>query len=373
MSQQVLNGRGELNQAALRLKALGVARPLVVGGSQARRLPEALQSAPRFHGYHPNPDFSDALSGAALYRQAGCDGLLSIGGGSAMDTAKLIKALLSSDTPEDALHGRLTGALPVPHLAVPTSAGTGAEATFTAVCYVDGRKVSVAHPALLPEAVILDASLLDTLPLYHQKACAMDALCQGIESYWCSAATVESREVAINACLGVLRNLNAYLAGDAHAADAMLYASYASGVAIRQTRTTAAHAMSYQITKLLGYAHGHACMLTLPHLWRLMLRDAALSPRLNRLALALRFPGAEDAPLLLMGLLADTGMLPDRLPDEAQLTALASSVNPERLSNHPQALNASQLRAVYAAAFTPLQAEERAAALTLWRNYANAE
>ena len=114
----------------------------------------------------------------------------------------------------------------------------------------------------------MDSSLLDTLPLYHKKACALDALCQGIESYWAAAATAESRVHAERAILGVLRNMDAYLNGDAAAADEVLEAAYESGCAIRISRTTAAHAMSYQITKRIGPAHGHACILTLPHLWR---------------------------------------------------------------------------------------------------------
>ena len=118
--------------------------------------------------------------------------------------------------------------------------------------YENGQKISIGHPCLLPEGVILDSALLDSLPDYHRKSCALDALSQGIESYWSRAATEESRVHAYLAILGVLDNLKAYLAGDAHAADEMLEAAYQSGRAIQITRTTAAHAMSYQLTKTGG-------------------------------------------------------------------------------------------------------------------------
>ena len=317
---------------------------------------------PLFAGYHPNPDLTDAAAGAELYRQMGCDGLISVGGGSAMDTAKAVKALLLSDSMEDVRANRLPEGN-LPHIAVPGTAGTGAEATPIAVVYVNNEKLSLDHPALLPEAILLDGSLLETLPLYHKKACAMDALCQGIESYWAVHATAESRIHAEKAILGVLRNMDAYLAGDAAAADAMLEAAYESGCAIRISRTTAAHAMSYQITKRLGYAHGHACMLTLPHLWRHM-GDASALGTLNALV------GTTDGADLLQGLLAATEMLPDIRPDDAALDALAASVNVQRLGNHPERLSTEELRAIYVQAFAPIPAEERTRLAQLWRHYA---
>lgn len=143
---------------------------------------------PVFDAFHPNPDLQDCVAGAALYQEKECDGLISVGGGSAMDTAKGIKALLMTDI----AHVRANQLPPegnVPHLAIPGTAGTGAETTAVAVLYENGQKLSVDHPALLPDGVLLDGSLLDTLPEYHRKSCAMDALAQGIESWWAKKAT----------------------------------------------------------------------------------------------------------------------------------------------------------------------------------------
>lgn len=318
---------------------------------------------PQFSGYHANPDLADCTAGAEMYRAEGCDGLISVGGGSAMDTAKAIKALLLAGDMEAVRESRLPEGVQLPHIAVPGTAGTGAEATPIAVVYEHNEKLSLDHPALLPEAFVLDASLLDTLPLYHKKACAMDALCQGIESWWAQKATDESRSHAGKAICGVLRHMDAYLAGDAAAAEAVLEAAYASGCAIRISRTTAAHAMSYQITKRIGPAHGHACMLTLPWLWK-HLGDAPVLTALNSLM------GAEDGAELLLGLLAAMDMLPDEMPDEATLDALAASVNTQRLGNHPEQLTTSELRRIYVQAFTPLTKDERARLASLWRAYA---
>jgi alcohol dehydrogenase class IV len=366
MQQLVIRGRGSLNAANIaELTAeMSMRRPMLVC---SRRMEKDFSARtgltlPVFCGYHPNPDLADAVAGAAMYREMGCDGLISVGGGSAMDTAKAVKALLLAGSMEAVRMNRLPeGALP--HIAIPGTAGTGAEATPIAVVYEHNEKLSLDHPALLPEGILLDGSLLETLPLYHKKACAMDALCQGIESYWAVKATAESRIHAEKAILGVLRNFDAYLAGDAGAADAILEAAYESGCAIRISRTTAAHAMSYQITKRVGPAHGHACMLTLPHLWRHM-GDAPMTRELNTLM------GTADGASLLLGMLCAVDMMPDAMPDDATLDALAASVNVQRLGNHPETLSAAELRAIYVQAFTDIPAEEQARLAALWRKYA---
>ena len=365
--QRLITGRSCLNAANLTLlmAQLNMRRPLLVCSRrmQADFVSRTGFDFPLFSGYHPNPDLADCTAGADMYRQQGCDGLISIGGGSAMDTAKAVKAILVAQDMADVQASRLPEGVPLPHIAVPATAGTGAEATPIAVVYVEGEKLSLDHPSLLPEAILLDSALLTTLPPYHKKACAMDALCQGIESFWAVKATTESRLHAKRAILGVLHNLDAYLAGEAAAADAVLTAAYESGCAIRISRTTAAHAMSYQITKRIGPAHGHACMLTMPWLWRHM-GEAPVLAELNRLM------GAEDGAELMLGLLAATEMLPDAMPDDATLDALAASVNPQRLGNHPDPLSTSVLRDIYVRAFTPLDEDERTRLASLWRNYA---
>ena len=255
------------------------------------------------------------------------------------------------------------------NVAIPTTAGTGAEATQFAVLYVAGRKHSLSHPALLPDGAVLDADLLATLPLYHRKACALDALCQGIESYWARAATEDSRVNAYLAILGVLDNLRPYLAGDAHAEEAMLEAAWRSGKAIQVSRTTAAHAMSYGLTQRLHIAHGHACALTLPFLWEQMVNNEDMLPTLMELADAMRLGSELVAPRLLCGILLDTGMTAPALPDAATLDELAATVNLERLGNHPVALTQAELRRIYQRALTPLSPNEAQACLDIWRYY----
>lgn len=368
MGQLVIRGRNCLNAANVSalMAQLSMQRPMLVCGARMQSVFAARtgMDLPCFSGYHPNPDLIDCTAGADMYRENGCDGLISIGGGSAMDTAKGIKALLLAEDMDTVRASRLPEGAKLPHIAIPGTAGTGAEATPIAVVYEHNEKLSLDHPALLPEGILLDGSLLDTLPLYHKKACAMDALCQGIESFWAAKATAESRIHAERAIRGVMENLTDYLSGDASATDAVLEAAYESGCAIRISRTTAAHAMSYQITKRVGLTHGHACMLTLPHLWRHM----GESPVLTELA-AMMNTTPDAAPELLLGMLATLDMLPDSLPDDATLDALAASVNTERLGNHPEPLTTAELRAIYVQALAPVDAAEKARLAALWRKY----
>ena len=371
--QKVFRGRGSIGKVLQMTEKLGISRPMIIGSEQLaavlfRKAPALLQF-PVFSGYHPNPDFRDALPAVSLFKEQNCDGIISIGGGSAIDTAKTLKAVLYAETPEDALLGRFPDKMDIPHIAIPGTAGTGAEATQNAVVYRDGRKVSLSHISLRTDGVILDADLLTSLPPYHKKAAALDALCQGIESYWCSHATEDSRIHAFLAVLGVLDNLRSYLAGDPHAADEMLDASYQSGKAIQITRTTAAHAMSYQLTKLMGYAHGHACMITLPVLWEMAAEKEEMAGVLQDLAAKMRLSDQQLVPRLLRGIMYDLEMEIPQMPGDDLMREIVSSVDTNRLGNHPVPMSAEDVERAYRKAFTPLCAAEKQACLDIWNYY----
>lgn len=373
MAELVLRGRGTLARLQDMMDGLKMRRPLVVAGDRLYGAMKAQTglALPQFSGYHPNPDFADCAAGAAMYRAHACDGLISLGGGSAMDTAKGIKAMLLAGGAEEALTYAFSKER-IPHIAIPATAGTGAEATQFAVVYLQGMKHSLSHPALLPEGVLLDAALLDTLPDYHKRSCAMDALCQGIESWWATGATDDSRVHAEAAIRGTLDNILPYLAGDKAAAEGMMQASYRSGEAIQISRTTAAHAMSYRLTHHFGIAHGHACAVTLPVLWELLLQDEAQASTVRGLSRAMGLADPAQGPRLFRGLMLTIGLDAPLLPSSAVLDDLASSVNAERLGNHPQRLTQEMLRQVYVRAMTPLSEAERLACLKAWNDYARA-
>ena len=370
---KVIRGSGSLKKLPEIMEKLGIRHPMIVGmepltGTLLRKNPGLLAS-PVFSAFHPNPDLQDALAGADLFRKESCDGIVSIGGGSSIDTAKTVKAYLSVSSPDDVAENRFPDSMPIPHIAVPGTAGTGSEATQTAVVYVGDRKLSLNHPGLLPDGVVLDASLLESLPAYHKKSCALDALAQGIESYWCASATDDSRVHAYLAILGVLDNLKAYLAGDSHAADEMLDASFQSGKAIQITRTTAAHAMSYRLTKTYGIAHGHAVMITLPVLWEMAAQHDEMKDVLSDLTRIMRLGDPLMVPRLLKGIMYDLEMKIPELPDDAALDELAGSVNAERMNNHPVKMTREEIREAYRKALTPACEAEKQACVDIWRYY----
>lgn len=174
---------------------------------------------------------------------------------------------------------------------------------------------------------------------------------------------------AFLAFTGVLDNLRPYLAGDPHAAEELQYAAYRSGCAIAVSRTTAAHAMSYRLTKRYGLAHGHACMLTLPAIWEAMLDDTDALPVLMDLAQKMRLGSELMGPRLLRGILYDLEMPFPPVPDAEALDDLTRSVNVQRLSNNPRIFTAEEIRAIYRRSMTPLHDPEKQACLDIWRYY----
>ena len=371
--QKVIRGRDSLKRLQEMTGKLGIRKPMIVGmepltGLLMKKNPWLL-SSPVYSDFHANPDLADTEKGAAVYLRENCDGLISVGGGSSIDTAKAIKARLNAACEDDIIHSCLSGTAACPHIAVPGTAGTGSEATQIAVAYVNGIKVSLNHEMLKPDGVILDASLLDSLPLYHKKSCALDALAQGIESYWSRGANDDSRVHAYLAIIGVLDNLKNYLNGDPHAAEEMLDASYQSGKAIQITRTTAAHAMSYMLTKRMGLAHGHACMITLPTLREMMQEKEEMQDTLRDISEKMRLGDIRRAPKLLKGILYDLEMDIPPVPDEETLDELAGSVNVERLNNHPVTMTKDEIKTAYRRAMTPLRENEKLVCLDIWRYY----
>jgi alcohol dehydrogenase class IV len=153
----------------------------------------------------------------------------------------------------------------VPLVAIPTTAGTGAETTQFAVVYIGRIKHSIDHAALRPNVAIVDPALTASIGPRASAASGMDALAQGIESIWSVASTAHSRRAATRAVRLALSCLEAAVVeGTREGRIGMSMAAHLSGLAINETRTTASHAASYPLTARHGIPHGHAVALTLP-------------------------------------------------------------------------------------------------------------
>lgn len=240
----------------------------------------------QFSDFDVNPKIEDAERGVALAIEAGVDLILGIGGGSVMDMAKLIKAFYSApEKSKELAKGELPMTDPgIPMILVPTTAGSGSEATHFAVVYIGLDKYSLASPYLIPNDVILDGSLIASATPYQMACNGLDALAQAIESAWAAGSTEESRKYsfrAVSLCLEYLQDVLASRTTDS-ALQGMMEASNLAGKAINISKTTAAHAWSYAITSHYNVPHGHAVWLTLPSIFELhatACTDAVNDPR----------------------------------------------------------------------------------------------
>ena len=269
----------------------------------------------------PNPDVAWLESRGATLRRGGArfDAVLGFGGGSALDAAKVLAALVTAPagaTLADLLvdPGPLLDASPLPLWAVATTAGSGSEVTPFATVW-DGRarhKHSLASPAVRPAVAVVDADLMDDLPASATLATGLDALNQAAESVWNRWANPVTLELAGSALERGLPALVRVLAdaSDRGAREALAEASLLAGLAISHTRTALCHAMSYPITARFGVPHGLACAFTMAAVARHMLPGD--DGRLGRLARRLWGCGASaaDLPDGFADLLGRTGVSP---------------------------------------------------------------
>lgn len=311
-----------------------------------------------FSDFQPNPLYESVIRGVRLFRHECCDSIMAIGGGSAMDVAKCIK--LYSTLPEDGENGSWLKAKIVPNdipfIAMPTTAGTGSEATRYAVLYYGGMKQSITSKSMIPETVLMDPGVLRTLPIYQKKATMCDALCHAIEAFWSINSTPRSQEYSVEAIRGIRAHMDGYLDNTEEGNAGMLIAAHKAGKAINITQTTAGHAMCYKITSLFGCAHGHAAILCDRVLFSWMIRNTerCIDPRgeaymkdiFLKIAQAMGADTVEQGAELLRGIF-DRLALEVPTATEAQYEALKTSVNPVRLKNHPIALDLDAIDALY--------------------------
>jgi alcohol dehydrogenase len=314
-----------------------------------------------FDAFAANPQLADAKKGLALWDQHPSDAILAIGGGSAIDMAKLVGVLTANPGRPEEL---ATGATPVqkagpPLVAVPTTAGTGAEATHFAVVYVAGKKYSLAHPSLLPHTAVIDPDLMANLPPALSAHTGLDALCQAIESLWSVNADDASLADARQALTLAWRHLVPACRTPAPADRlGMCRAAHLAGRAINRSKTTAPHALSYALTSEYGVPHGLAVALSLGPILEynaaVSVQDATdprgpdwTRQRLTEICTALgaSTPTAASQKItdLLHSLECPTRLSAVGVCSADQIQKLAASVNAERLANNPRHLDTSSI------------------------------
>ncbi len=232
----------------------------------------------------PNPDFAELEVSCARWMsvEQPPEVIVALGGGSVIDTAKVLAAadgnfhrvrrFLQQGTGHDELAG-------VPIIAVPTTAGTGSEVTCWATVWHSEaeRKYSLALPELYPEVALVDPELTLELPLSLTVSTALDAFSHALESLWNVNRNPISSAAAVSAAREILDWLPALVAEPQNLMlrSRIARAALMAGVAFSNTKTAIAHNISYPITLRHGTAHGEACSFTLPTILRAVTGESA--------------------------------------------------------------------------------------------------
>ncbi|PSL42592.1 alcohol dehydrogenase class IV [Salsuginibacillus halophilus] len=221
----------------------------------------------------PNPTIVNVEEAYALYQSARCDAILAFGGGSPMDCAKGAAARAARPKKEiPQMKGQLKVRKQVPPLiAVPTTAGTGSEATVTAVISnpETKEKYSVNDPVLIPDYAVLDPVLTSNLPAPLTAATGMDALTHAVEAYLNRGGTAEVKSWCEEAVSLIFNHLySAYREGNLESREAMQQAAHVAGLAFTRNYVGYVHAIAHTLGGFYHVPHGLANAVILPHVLR---------------------------------------------------------------------------------------------------------
>lgn len=341
-------------------KKIGIKKILLVCGRsfEKTRLREYLSAISkngcaefvRFSEYRVNPDITSVFKAKEVFIDNGCQGILAVGGGSAIDLSKCLRLSLS-----EAREG--TRLSPVPFFAVPTIAGSGSEVTGFAVIYSKDEKLSVAHNICIPDVVFYDSRLLETLPLAQRISSYTDALCHCIESLWSVNSTAASILFAESALKLLLEYREPYLLNQPLGNQKLQTAAKNAGKAINISKTTAAHAMSYRLTKLYGVPHGISAGLCLEQVWKHIILNKKqccdvrgekhLDMVLSLIDKCFGCQRHEESLELYRQILKSFSLPKIKAKSADDRLLLANSVNAERLKNSPVPISKAQLKEMY--------------------------
>ncbi len=287
-------GFGTVGTAGAEAKALGASRALVVTDRVmvktgiVQRVTESLGGV-GFDVYdevESEPRIDVAQSVADRVRSAKYDLVVGVGGGSAMDMAKVAAGFATNKGPVVSFVGNnLFPNRPLPSVMVPTTAGTGAELTVTSMVTVEGHKQWINSPLLLPSVAVVDPELTMSMPPGVTAATGMDALCHNTEAYLSGLASPITDSAALEGIGVIVQNLEkAYgSGGDRGAREAMSLGALMGGIAL-QAKMVYGHSIGYTIATRFKLPHGVSCGLPLPYV--ISNYAVACAPKMKKLAQA---------------------------------------------------------------------------------------
>ncbi len=361
-------GAGRVSELGEACRTLGMERPLLVTDPALAAMPMvadavAASGAGLFSAIHPNPDGSDVEAGLEAYREGGHDGVVALGGGSALDAGKVIAFMSGQSRPlwdfEDRSDwwSRADPASIAPIVAVPTTAGTGSEVGRAGVIlHRDaGVKKIIFHPKMLPGIVILDPELSLGLPPHVTAATGMDALSHCLEAYCAPGFHPMADGIAAEGMKQIRQWLpRAVEDGSNVEARGHMLVAASMGATAFQKGLGGMHALSHPIGALLETHHGLTNAVLMPYI--LAFNRPAIEERLTRLA---GYIGLEDSSFegfvaWIVGLRRALG-IPHRLGElgvsEADLERIAAMAEADpSASGNPVPFDSAAARAVLDAA-----------------------
>ena len=343
---RIIFGEGKLAEMPDAIAGFG-RRVLVVTGHSLKRAQPLLDLLSDFdcatHCIPGEPKIADVQAGLAAAREV--DAVIAIGGGSAIDAGKAIAALATN--PGEPLnylevigHGQPLTEAPLPFIAIPTTAGTGAEVTRNAVLASPEHrvKVSLRHPRMLPAVAIVDPELTHDLPPAVTAATGMDALTQLIEPFTCRLANPLTDALCRAAIPRAAAALPAAFAGEKEARADMAFASLCGGLALANSGLGAVHGFAAPLGGMFDAPHGALCAALLAHAFAANQKHAP-----ERFAEVEQMLGIQDGPGWLRTLATDLaipgltnyGISEDDFPSIIAKAKTASSMkaNPVDLSD----------------------------------------
>ena len=360
--ERIIFGCNALEQLSEEAARFG-RRVLLVSGHRAMRksgildrvvnqLDSGKMEVTLFDEVEHDPSLGTVDKGIKLAREKECEIVVGLGGGSALDVAKAVACLSKlKGHPREYHQGREVEAAGLPFVAIPTTAGTGAEITSNSVITDREKKVkkSIRSPYMIARVALVDPLLTLSLPAKLTAYTGMDALTQAVESFICRTSNPISDSLALRAIDLLFHNLpEAVREGEnVEIREKVALGSLLSAMAFSQTGVGAVHALSHPVGARFGVPHGLACAVLLP--WVMKCNLEVCREKFSLLAYQMGREKPEEVPQVLRELLKEVGISPTlkewRIRED-DFSLLISQSRGGTMSKNPRKMSDEELKEI---------------------------